>query len=153
MGWPSAISPLIMVHVLLEFVGFCFRHAPQWPAAGWPHGVPAGASGSGLAQVFVDVGGGHQLERHPQFRRHGPAPGPCPMASWNTVTFNSPAFIAASASCVASMPATTTVSSLRAALSACIAPIAISSLLAITASTGMPAVIQLVIRFAPLTRL
>src|SRR6218665_1597752 len=74
MGWPSAISPLIMVHVLLEFVGFCFRHAPQWPAAGWPHGVPAGASGSVLAQVFVDVGGGHQLERHPQFRRHGLAP-------------------------------------------------------------------------------
>src|SRR6218665_123521 len=46
------------------------------------------------------------------FRAASTAPRPCPMASWNTVTFNSPAFIAASASCGASMPAAPTLSSL-----------------------------------------
>src|SRR5688572_6287970 len=81
------------------------------------------------------------------------APEPCAAAFWNTVTSRSPAFMAASASCVASTPATMTLfMSTPAAFSAWMAPIAISSLFDTTASNCTPELIQLVIRSVPWVR-
>ena len=98
-----------------------------------------------------------QLERDVDDLIHGLAPrkgersvdgaGSLAGAFWNTVTSSSPAFIAARPSWVASTPTTTTsFMSMPALFIAWIAPIAISSLLAKTASNGSPAVSQLVIR-------
>ncbi len=73
---------------------------------------------------------------------------PWPAASWNTVASRSPACMAASASWVASTPPTTTdFMSTLAAFIAWMAPMALSSLLAITPSNGLPVDSQLVIRF------
>ncbi len=81
------------------------------------------------------------------------APEPWPAAFWNTVTFRSPAFIEASASGVASMPATIDDGvHFFEAFSALIAPMAISSLLAITASNFAPDDSKLVMMSWPLVR-
>ena len=78
--------------------------------------APRPRVGSVLGQILVHVGRGDQLERDPDHASRPsrpwpasapcrPRPGPAPAAFWNTVTSRSPAFMAASASCVASTPA------------------------------------------------